>query len=140
MHKLFAVVPAIAICFACAAAVAQPAAAPAAAAAEKLRYSDKWRLEVSEGADNDGILRFRLTPRGGAPIEVSVRLKDGRGEDGCARDIRNAFKSTLDKKIYKVEIDDQEGVLVKKRRGQPDFAIELIEDTVKGTRVKLDRE
>jgi hypothetical protein len=115
-------------------------AAPAAVPVEKLRYSDKWRLEVSEGADNDGILRFRLTPKGGAPIEVNVRLKDGRGEDGCARDIRNAFKSTLDKKIYKVEIDDQEDVLVKKRWRHPDFAIELVEDTVKGTRVKLDRE
>ena len=140
MRKLLAVVPAIAICFASAEAVAEQAVAPAAAVVDNLHYSDKWRLEVSEGADKDGILRFRLTPKGGTPLEVTVRLKDGRGEDGCARDIRDAFKSALDRKRYKVELDDGEDVLVKKHRGRPDFAIELVEDTVKGTRVKLDRE
>jgi hypothetical protein len=117
-------------------ATTTPAAAPAAA---ELRYSDKWRLEVSEGANNDGVMRFRLTPLGGAPVEVPVALKDGRGEDGCARDIRDSFRKALDKKAFKIELDDGEDVLVKKRTG-PDFAIELVESTVTGTRVNLDRE
>lgn len=121
-------------------AEAQETAAPAVVApAANLSYSNKWRLEVSEGANNDGVMHFRVTPKEGAAIDVNVGLKDGRGEDGCARDIRDAFKSTLDKKIYKIEVDDQEDVLVKKRKG-PDFAIELVESTVKGTRVNLDRE
>ena len=47
--------------------------------------------------------------------------------------------SPLDKKTYKVEIDDWEYVLVKKHNG-PDFAIELVESTIKGTRVNLNRE
>jgi hypothetical protein len=118
-------------------AVAAPVEAPAAAA--DLKYANKWRLEVSEGADNDGVMHFRLTPKGETPIDINVQLKDGRGEDGCAKDIRDAFKSALDKDIYKIEIDDGEDVLIKKRKG-PDFAIELVESTVKGTRVNVDPE
>ncbi len=121
-------------------ALAQETAAPQATApASELRYSNKWRLEVSEGANNDGVMHFRLTPLGGAATDIRVSLEDGRGEDGCARDIRDAFKAALDPKLYKVEIDDEEDVLVKNRKG-PDFAIELVESTVKGTRVNVDRE
>ena len=119
---------------------AQEASAPAAAApAETLRYSNKWRLEVSEGANNDGVMHFRVTPKDGTPVDVNVNLKDGRGEDGCARDIRDAFKAALDEKAYKIEIDDGEDVLVKRRKG-PDFAVELVESTVKGTRINLNSE
>ncbi|MGH8203637.1 MAG: hypothetical protein ACREST_03450 [Steroidobacteraceae bacterium] len=117
---------------------AQPAA-PAAAPAADLRYSNKWRIQVSEGANNDGVMRFRVTPQGGVPIEIPVTLKDGRGEDGCARDIRDAFKKSLDRKAFNIDLDDGEDVLVKKRKG-PDFALELVESTVQGTRVNLDRE
>jgi hypothetical protein len=116
-----------------------PAAAPEAAPAAELRYSNKWRLEVSEGANNDGVIRFRLTPKDAAPIDVPVTLKKGRGEDGCARDIRDAFRKALDPASYKVEVDDGEDVLVKKHKG-PDFSVELVESTVKGTRVNLRRE
>jgi len=118
---------------------AQEAAAQAAAPAPELHYSNKWRLEVSEGANNDGVMHFRVTPKGGAAIDIPVALKDGRGEDGCARDIRDTFKKALDKDSYKIEVDDGEDVLVKVRKG-PGIAIELVESTVKGTRVNLDRE
>ena len=74
-----------------------PAADLAAAEAiPALSYSNKWRLQVSEGANNDGVMRFRVTPKDGAPIDVPVSLKDGRGEDGAARDIRDTFKKSLD--------------------------------------------
>ncbi len=124
--------------------VAESAAAPAdaaatAAPAPELRYSNKWRLQVSEGANNDGIMRFRVTPKGSTAIDIPVSLKDGRGEDGCARDIRDAFRQALDKDSYKVEVDDGEDVLVKVRKG-PDIAVELVDSTVKGTRVSFDRE
>jgi hypothetical protein len=115
-------------------------AAPAAAApATELSYSNRWRLEVSEGANNDGVMHFRVTPQGGAAVDIPVSLKDGRGEDGCARDIRDTFKKALDPDLYKVEIDDGEDVLVKVRKG-PHIAIQLVESTVKGTRVNIDRE
>jgi hypothetical protein len=121
-------------------AIAQETAAPVVAApAATLKYSNKWRLEVSEGANNDGVMHIRITPREETPIDINVGLKNRRGEDGCARDIRDAFKAALDKKIYQIEIDDEEDVLVKRRKG-PDFAVELVESTVKGTRVNLDQE
>ena len=120
------------------AAVADTAAQPAAPAPQ-LHYSNKWRLQVSEGANNDGVMRFRVTPKGGSAIDVPVSLKKGRGEDGCARDIRDTFRKTLDKDAYKIELDDGEDVLVKVRKG-PDISIELVETTVKGTRINFDRE
>jgi len=111
----------------------------APAAAPPLSYSNKWRLEVSEGANNAGVMHFRVTPEGGTAIDIPVSLKKGRGEDGCARDIRDTFKKTLDQKAYHVEVDDGEDVLVKVRKG-PDIAIELVSSDVKGTRVNFDRE
>ena len=120
------------------AAAAEPAAQPAAAA-PTLHYSNKWRLQISEGANNDGVMRFRVTPKGGSAIDVPVSLKKGRGEDGCARDIRDTFRNTLDKDAYKIELDDGEDVLIKVRKG-PSVSIELVDSTVKGTRVNFDRE
>ena len=120
-------------------ATAETAAPAAATPAPALHYSNKWRLEVSEGANNDGELLFRITPKGGTPMDVRVPLKKGRGEDGCARDIRDAFKAALGKDAYHIEVDDGEDVLVKRRKG-PDLSIELVESTVKGTRISFDRE
>ena len=120
------------------AALAQDAA-PAAAAAPDLKYSNKWRIEVKEGANNDGVARFRVTPQGEAPVEVNVAIKDGRSENGVASDVKNAFKAALDKKRFKVEGDDFEDVLVKKKSG-PDFSIQLIESTLKGTHFDIERE
>jgi len=124
-----------------AATAEQPAAvAPAdAAPAAPLKLSNKWRLEVSEGANNDGTLLFRVTPDQGTPQDVLVTLKKGRGENGVARDIKDTFKAQLDGKVYKVETDDGEDVLVKKRKG-PNFEIKLVESTVKGTRVNIEKE
>lgn len=123
-------------------AVAQdPAPAPAlpAAVSPDLKYSNKWRIEVKEGANNDGVARFRVTPKDGTPVEVTVNIRDGRSENGVASDVKNAFKAALDKKLFRIEGDDFEDVLVKKRSG-PDFSIELVESTLKGTHFDLERE
>ena len=112
----------------------------APAVAPELSYSNKWRLEVSEGANNDGVMNFRVTPKGGAAIDIPVALKKGRGEDGCARDIRDTFKKSLDKKAYKIELDDGEDVLVKKDLTEPRFALEVVSSTVKSVRLRLQKE
>ena len=117
----------------------EPTAAPAPAVSPDLKYSNKWRIEVKEGANNDGVARFRVTPKDGTPVEVTVNIRDGRSENGVASDVKNAFKAALDKKAYKVEGDDFEDVLVKKKGG-PDFSIELVESTLKGTHFDLERE
>jgi hypothetical protein len=119
------------------AAVATLVAGPASA--EDLKLSNKWRVEVSEGANNDGTILFRVTPKDGQPVEVPVALKKGRGENGVARDIRDAFKATLDKDTYHAETDDGEDVLLKKRKG-PDFELKLVESDVKGTRIHIAKE
>jgi len=146
IHKKYVALGSLACLTACLAvqqATAQESVAPpqAAAPASQLHYSNRWRLQVSEGADNDGVMTFRFTPKDGAPVDIPVKLKKGRGEDGCARDIRDAFRKALDKKAYKIEVDDGEDVLVKKHLGRaPDFSIQLVDSTVKGTRINFDRE
>lgn len=139
--RLAVIVTAAAVAWAAPAAAQAPATTTAsqAAPAHELRLSNKWRIEVSEGANNDGTILFRVTPKDGTPVDVSVAIKDGRGEDGVARDIRDAFKATLDSKQYHAEVDDGEDVLVKKHRG-PDFELKLIESTVKGTRLEIEKE
>ena len=112
--------------------------APATPAAP-LKLSNKWRIEVSEGANNTGTLLFRVTPDKGVATDVLVDVKKGRGENGVATDIKNTFKQALDPKVYHVETDDGEDVLVKKRKG-PDYEVKLVESTLKGTRIYLDKE
>jgi len=102
--------------------------------------SNKWRLEVSGDAESDGVLKFRIQPKDGAPVEVTANVDDGRSENGVARDIREAFQAQLPKGSYSVETDDGEDVLIKKDFGEPDFSIELISSTVEDVRVRLDRE
>jgi hypothetical protein len=110
-----------------------------ATVAPDLKYSNKWRIEVKEGANNDGVARFRVTPKDGAAVEVVVNIKDGRSENGVARDVKHSFKAALDPKHFHVEGDDGEDVLLKKTGG-PDFALELLESTLKGTHFDLERE
>jgi len=109
------------------------------AAADGLSLSNKWRIEVSEGANNDGTILFRVTPKEGTPVDVTVQIKDGRSENGVAVDIRETLKKSLDSKVYHVERDDGEDVLVKKRKG-PDFELKLVESTLKGTRINVEKE
>ena len=41
--------------------------APAPLAIRKLSYSNKWRIEVSEGANSDGEIIFHVTPASSRP-------------------------------------------------------------------------
>jgi len=119
-------------------AATETTAAPAAPAAP-LKLSNKWRIEVSEGANNTGTLLFRVTPDKGTATDVLVNIKKGRSENGVATDIKNTFKKALDPKVYHVETDDGEDVLVKKRKG-PNFEVKFVESTLKGTRIDIDKE
>jgi len=110
-----------------------------AAADDQPSYSNKWRVEVSESAKSDGTMLFRVTPKEGTPIEVTVSIKDGRGENNIAKDIRDGFKAALDPKIFHTETDDGEDVLLKKKKG-PDFALVLVESTVESVRLNIEKE
>jgi len=113
--------------------------AATAAPAAPLKLSNKWRIEVHEGSNNTGTLLFRVTPDKGTATDVLVNIKKGRSENGVARDVKDTFKKVLDPKVYHIEGDDGEDVLVKKRKG-PDFEVKLVESTLKGTRINLDKE
>lgn len=127
---LFAVVGALVLALLAGTGMAQQAAPS---------YSNKWRIEVSEGANSDGTILFRVTPKDGTATDVSVAIKKGRGENHIAQDIRDAMKSTLDKKKFHAEVDDGEDVLVKRRSG-PDFALVLVESSVEGVRITIEKE
>ena len=109
-------------------------------AADDLKLSNQWRVEVSEGANTSGTILFRVTPKGGAATEVTVQIKDGRGENGVARDIRDALRNTLDPKHFHSETDDGEDVLLKKKGGAPNFELKLVSSTVRSVRFDVEKE
>lgn len=102
--------------------------------------SNKWRIELSGQALTTGELVFRVTPRQGQATDVAVAIKSGRAENNVARDVRDAFASQLSPQRYSIEVDDGEDVLVKKKEGQPDFALELVEAGVQNVTVKVEGE
>jgi hypothetical protein len=123
-----------------AAAIVLSGMASVPALAADLNLSNKWRIECSESAKSDGVIRFSVTPDGGEPVVVEARIRDGRSENGVARDIRDAFKATLDPKRFHAETDDGEDVLVKRRSGSPRFELRLVESTVKAVRLNVGKE
>jgi hypothetical protein len=112
----------------------------AASLAAQASPSNKWRLEFSGGADSDGSIVLRITPKGGAPIEASIDIEDGTGENHVAKTVVKGLKAQLPEDGYHVERDDGEDVLIKKRRGAADFDLEIVSNTVKGVRIDPERE
>ena len=102
--------------------------------------SNKWRIELDGQARSTGELQFRVTPRQGESIDVVANIRSGRAEDNVAKDVRNAFAAKLDPDRYTVEVDDGEDILIKRKDGQPDFALELVESSVQNVRVRIEGE
>ena len=116
-------------------AVLLVATAPASA-----QPSNKWRIQVSEGAKSDGEIVLRVTPKGGESVDVVVQVADGTRENAVASLIRDVLGQKLDQAAYTVEVDDGEDVLVKKKRGQPNFNLMLLRNTVKAVRLDIERQ
>jgi hypothetical protein len=102
--------------------------------------ANKWRIELDGQAQKTGDLQFRVTPRQGEPIEITATIRSGRAENNVARDVRDAFAAKLSPERYSVEVDDGEDVLIKKKDGQPDFALELIESSVQNVNIRIEGE
>lgn len=118
----------------------QASTAAATRDADDLRYSNGWRIEVSEGANSSGEFVFHVTPKGGQTQVVTVKVDNGESEDRVARTIKNAFEKQLDTKKYDIEMDDGEDVLVQKDLTEPRFALEIVSSTVKSVRLRLQKE
>jgi hypothetical protein len=102
--------------------------------------SNKWRIEMSGQALNTGDIVFRVTPRQGEAVDVSVGIKSGRDENHVARDVRDALAAKLSPDRYSIEVDDGEDILIKKKEGQPDFSLELVESNVRNVNIKVEGE
>ena len=102
--------------------------------------SNKWRIELSGQALTTGDIVFRVTPRQGESMDVSVGVRSGRAENNVAKDVRDAFAARLSPERYSIEIDDGEDILIKKKDGQPDFALDLVESYVRNVSIKVESE
>ena len=101
--------------------------------------SNKWRLQFSGGANSDGTIVIRLSPKEGDALEASIDIEDGRSENGVAKDVVSGLEDQVGERFH-VERDDGEDVLIKKRRGNSNFGVEVVSNSVKGVRINLDRE
>ena len=102
--------------------------------------SNKWRIEMSGQALTTGEIVFRVTPRQGEAVDVSVGIKSGPDENNVAKDVRDALAAKLSPDRYSVEVDDGEDILIKKKDGQPDFALELVDSNVRNVNIKVEGE
>jgi hypothetical protein len=102
--------------------------------------SNKWRIELDGSALKSGDMQFRVTPSQGESIDIVATIKSGRDENGVAKDVRDAFAARLNPERYSVEVDDGEDILIKKKEGQPDFALELVESDVRNVNIKVEGE
>ena len=102
--------------------------------------SNKWRLQVSGGADSDGVITLRFHSTDEHVYEVAVEVSDGTGENKVARTMRDVLREELPKDIFHIEVDDGEDVLIKKRHFEHNFELEILGNTVEGVRLNPDRE
>jgi len=122
------------------AAIASSLLLVATAFADASPTSNKWRIELSGQALTTGEIQFRVTPRQGESVDVNVGIKSGRSENNVAKDVRDALAAKLSPDRYTVEVDDGEDILIKKKEGQPDFALELVESDVQNVSIKIEGE
>lgn len=102
--------------------------------------SNKWRLQFSGKANSDGVIVLRFTPADGDAITAEISIDNNTGENGVAREVVRALREQLPRDDYSVERDDGEDVLIKKRLGRRDFALEIVSNSVRGVRINPDRE
>ena len=102
--------------------------------------SNKWRIEVSEGANSHGELIFYLSPESSDPIEIRVEIDNGTSENKVARKIHDAFQRALPGDAYNIEVDDGEDVLVKKRSKGEKFDLTLAKSSVTSVRIHIEKE
>lgn len=115
-------------------------ASGAIGAVESVKPSNAWRIECSGNAESAGTIQFRVLPQQGQVTTVTIKIEKGRGENEMAKAIRDAFRAQLPTDRFHAETDDGEDVLLKKKIGQPDFAIELVSSDVANFRMNLERE
>lgn len=101
--------------------------------------SNKWRIVVDGSTRSGGTVVLRITPVGGAPQEVTIRIPERTNENQVAKIMVRELKAALGKGIH-VERDDFEDVLLKRRGKTPDFEVSLVNSSLTGTSFRFRRE
>jgi hypothetical protein len=107
-----------------------------APAADAPAPAPKWHVAINGAATGDGLMKFLVTPHEGEAVTVNADIKKGRGELFITRDLAEAFKAQLPKKRFKSESVGG-NLVVKAGPGEGDFALELVESTVTGSRIHI---
>ena len=102
--------------------------------------SNKWRIKCNHKSDVAGVISLRLTPEGQTAVDVEVAIPKSTHENEAARLIRKAIKASALGERYKVEIDDGEDVLIKRRSRQPNIDLEILGNTADGLSIKAHTE
>jgi hypothetical protein len=100
---------------------------------------NKWRLQFSGNAESSGELMLAFTPKDGAATEVRIAVEHRTSENAVARRVRDVLREAIGED-YRVEVDDGEDVLVKRRQGRPRFNVSVVSNSIKGVRLNLDQE
>jgi hypothetical protein len=100
---------------------------------------NKWRLQFSGDAESDGRIVLELSPAEGEPLRATAQIRNGRSENGVARDVAAALQAQAGKR-YNIEVDDGEDVLVKRHDGERKFVVTIVENSVRGVRIEPDAE
>lgn len=101
--------------------------------------SNKWRLQFSGAAESPGEMVFEVTDNAGAAFRVVVAIEGNDGENRVSSKVRRALDRQLPRG-WRVERDDGEDVLIKRRFYHPRFHIRLAASSVDGVRINFDRE
>lgn len=101
--------------------------------------SNKWRLQFSGAAESPGEIVLAVREPAGDTFEVVVVIEGNDGENRVSSKARRALAKALPFG-WRVERDDGEDVLVKRRWFHPRFEVVQLRSTVKGVRINLDRE
>ena len=100
---------------------------------------NKWRLQFSGNARSDGVLVLAITPNGRETATIEIPITDGTRENRVAKNVRDALKTAIGED-FKIEVDDGEDVLVKRRLGRPRFNVTVVSNSIRGVRLNLDQE
>ena len=102
--------------------------------------SNKWRLEFSGRAHSSGEIVIQITVPESQSRRITVEIPKDMSENSIAKLVKNTLKAQLPGDVFKIERDDWEDVLIKKRMGSDNFDVMIITNTVKGVEIDLEKE
>ena len=113
--------------------------AQAAAAATTQRPAEnagEWSIEFERTAKSDGDITFRVWPYDGAPIDVTVPVKQGDTQNHTTVAFRDAFRKSLGSVDFRVNAV-KNVISIASKRGERRFGLELVRMDADGVNIDL---